>query len=67
MPDHLTPTQRSHAMKHVKLKHDSLEKLVQRELRACRLRFQRHVRTLPGRLDIVFRNERAAVFVDGDF
>ncbi len=67
MPDHLTPAQRSRAMKHVKLKDGSLEKLVQRELRTRGLRFQRHVRSLPGRPDIVFRKAKLAVFVDGDF
>ena len=45
----------------------SLEKLVQRELRARGLRFRCHVRTLPGRPDIVFPRERVALFVDGDF
>ena len=67
MPDHLTPAQRSHAMKRVRLKDGSLEKSVQRELHACGLRFKRHVRALPGRPDIVFPNEQVAVFVDGDF
>ena len=67
MPDHLTPAQRSLAMKSVKLKDGSLEKLVQRELRARGLRFHLHFRSLPGRPDIVFRNAKVAVFVDGDF
>ncbi len=67
MPDHLTPMQRSRAMKRVKLKDGSLEKLVQAELRAHGLRFRRHVRTLPGRPDIVFASKKVAVFVDGDF
>ena len=67
MPDHLTPEQRSRAMKRVKLKDGSLEKLVQRELRARGLRFKRHVRALPGRPDIVFPEQKLAVFVDGDF
>ena len=35
MPDHMTPEQRSRAMKLVKLKNGSLEKLVQSELRAA--------------------------------
>jgi G:T-mismatch repair DNA endonuclease (very short patch repair protein) len=34
MPDHLTPAQRARAMKRVKSKDGSLEKLVQQELRA---------------------------------
>ena len=67
MSDHLTPVQRSRAMKRVKLKDGSLEKLVQRELLARGLRFLHHVRTLSGRPDIVFRKEKVAVFVDGDF
>ncbi|MGA2853581.1 MAG: very short patch repair endonuclease [Verrucomicrobiota bacterium] len=54
-------------MKRVKLKDGSLEKLVQRELRAKGLKFRRHVRTLPGSPDIVFPKEKVAVFVDGDF
>ncbi|MGH8489595.1 MAG: very short patch repair endonuclease [Gammaproteobacteria bacterium] len=67
MPDHLTREQRSRAMKRVKLKDGSLEKLVQRELRARGLRFKRHVRALPGSPDIVFPEKKLAVFVDGDF
>jgi len=67
MPDHMTPEQRSRAMKRVKLKDGSLEKLVQRELRAKGLKFRRHVRNLPGSPDIVFSKEKIAVFVDGDF
>lgn len=65
--DHLTPTQRTRAMKRVKLKDGSLEKLVQRELRSKGLKFRRHVRTLPGSPDIVFPKEKVVVFVDGDF
>ena len=42
-------------------------KPVQRELRAHGWQFQRHVRTLPGRRNIVFRKEKVAMFVDGDF
>ena len=54
MPDHLTPEQRSRAMKRVKLKNGSLEKLVQHELRAKGLRFRCHVRTLLRWPDLVF-------------
>lgn len=54
-------------MKRVKLKNGSLEMLVQLGLRARGFRFRCHVRTLPGRPDIVFPRERVAVFVDGDF
>ena len=67
MTDHLTPAQRSLAMKRVKLKDGSLELTVQKALRACGLKFRRHVRSLPGRPDIVFPKQKVAVFVDGDF
>ena len=67
MPDHMTSEQRSRAMKRVKLKNGSLERLVQSELRGAGLRFRRHNRSLPGSPDIVFPAERVAVFVDGDF
>ncbi|MBS0181792.1 MAG: very short patch repair endonuclease [Nitrospira sp.] len=67
MPDHLTPVQRSLAMRRVKLENGSLERLVQSELRVRGLRFRRHVKTLPGRPDIVFTSKKVAVFVDGDF
>lgn len=67
MPDHLTPEQRSRAMKSVKLKNGSLERIVQKELRLMGLRFQRNCKTLCGSPDIVFRRQRVAVFIDGDF
>jgi DNA mismatch endonuclease (patch repair protein) len=65
--DRLTPAQRSRAMKSVKLKNGSLEKIVQNELRILGLHFRRHNRSLPGSPDIVFPKERLAIFVDGDF
>ena len=67
MPDHMTSEQRSRAMQRVKLKNGSVERIVQRELLVRGLKFQRHVRTLPGSPDIVFRKQRVAIFVDGDF
>lgn len=67
MADHLTPSQRSQAMRNVKLTNGSVELLVQRALKLRGLKFQRHVRTLPGRPDIVFAPEKLAVFIDGDF
>jgi len=67
MPDHMSPEQRSRAMKRVKQKNGSLEKLLQRELRAAGLCYRCHTRSLPGSPDIVFSKQRVAVFVDGDF
>ena len=67
MPDHMTREQRSRAMKSVKLRNGSIEKLVHLELKARNLKFRRHVRSLPGSPDIVFSGSKIAVFVDGDF
>ena len=67
MSDHMTKEQRSRAMKRVKLRNGSIERVVHRELRVRNFKFQRHVRSLPGSPDIVFSGSRVAVFVDGDF
>lgn len=67
MPDHMTPDQRSRAMKAVKLKDGPLERLIHRELRKIGLRFQRNYKKLEGSPDIVFLKQKVAVFIDGDF
>jgi len=67
MADHMTPDQRSRAMKSVKLKDGPLERLIQRELRKIGLRFQRNYKRLKGSPDIVFLKKKVAVFIDGDF
>lgn len=67
MTDHLTPDQRSRAMKRVKLRNGSLERIIQKELQKRKLNFKRHIKNLPGSPDIVFQNKKIAIFVDGDF
>jgi DNA mismatch endonuclease (patch repair protein) len=67
MPDHMTPLQRSNAMKRVKLKDGPLEVLIQSELRKEGVRFQRNYKSLKGSPDIVFVKRRLAIFIDGDF
>src|SRR5690242_14010051 len=67
MPDHITPEQRSRAMKSVKLKDGPLELLIQRELRKFGLRFQRNYKKLKGSPDVVFVKKKVAIFIDGDF
>lgn len=67
MPDHMTPEQRSRAMKAVKLKNGPLERLIQRELGRIGLRFQRNYKGLAGSPDIVFAKKKVVVFIDGDF
>lgn len=67
MVDTLTREQRSLAMKRVKLKGGPLEAQIQHELLKLGLRFERNCKALPGSPDIVFRRNKVAVFVDGDF
>jgi len=67
MPDHMTPQQRSRAMRRVRLRDGPLEQVIRHGLRVRGLRFKCHVRQLPGRPDIVFVKDKVAVFVDGDF
>src|SRR6266446_2962811 len=67
MADHMTPDQRSRAMKSVKLKDGPLERLIQGELRKVGLRFRRNDKRLKGSPDIVFPEKKVAVFIDGDF
>lgn len=43
------------------------ENIVFAALKACKIYFVPHVKTLPGKPDIVFRRKRAAVFVGSDF
>lgn len=43
------------------------ELTIRRLLHARGLRYRKHVRTLPGRPDLVFSGPKVAVFVDGDF
>src|SRR5882762_5860492 len=64
---HMTPEQRSRAMRRVKLRNGPLETLVQSELRKLGLRFRRNDKKLTGTPDIVFPQEKVAIFIDGDF
>jgi len=54
-------------MSRVKGKNTKLEQNIFSELRKKRLRFSRHVRSLPGSPDIVFKEKRIAIFIDSDF
>jgi len=45
----------------------ALEKLVRSQLHKRGFRFNKHVKALPGKPDIVFTRARLAVFIDGDF
>ena len=63
----MSPAQRSHAMRCVKLKDGPLELLIRRELRKKGLSFSKNYKKLPGSPDVVFAKHKVAIFVDGDF
>lgn len=67
MPDNLTVEQRKKLMSKVKTKDTDLEVAVRSQLHRRGLRFRKHVKTLPGKPDVVFPKSRVAVFIDGDF
>ncbi len=67
MADTLTSAQRSHCMSRVKNKDTDLEVVLRSALHKQGYRFRKHVKSLPGKPDIVFPKLRVAVFIDGDF
>src|SRR5260370_1783623 len=67
MVDVLTPAQRSFNMSRIKGKDTSPEVIVRSLLRSLGYRYRLHVRTLPGRPDIVLSKHRVVIFVHGCF
>jgi len=63
----MSPEKRSAVMARIKGKDTRPEQVMAAALSARGLNWEGHVRELPGRPDFVFRQERVAVFVDGDF
>lgn len=58
---------RSALMSRIRGQDTGPEKTVAVELEARGLTFEKHTKDLPGRPDIVFRDDQLAVFIDGDF
>jgi len=54
-------------MSRIKGKDTKLEVRVRSELHKRGFRFQKHVKILPGKPDIVFNKSKVVVFIDGDF
>jgi DNA mismatch endonuclease (patch repair protein) len=54
-------------MSRVKGRDTGLERRIRSALHRRGLRFSKHAKDLPGRPDVVFRRQRVAVFLDGDF
>ena len=62
-----TKEQISYNMKRVKAKDSEIEILLRKELWSRGLRYQKNVKTIIGKPDIVFKGKRIAVFCDSEF
>lgn len=65
--DIMSPEKRSAVMARIKGKNTGPEQTVMAALAELGLAWESHVKDLPGRPDVVFRDEKVVVFVDGDF
>jgi len=65
--DNLTKEQRRKNMQNIRSKDTLPELKLVKELRNRKIYFARHVKTLPGKPDFVFRKKKVVVFVDSDF
>lgn len=54
-------------MSRVKSENTAIERKVFIELGKLGIKFEKHPKDLPGKPDIVLRNKRIALFIDGDF
>jgi DNA mismatch endonuclease (patch repair protein) len=62
-----TKEQISYNMKRVKAKDSDIELLLRKELWSRGLRYQKNVKTIIGKPDIVFKGKKIAVFCDSEF
>lgn len=65
--DIMSPETRSRVMARIRGKHTRPERIVGEILTRLGLEPELHVSGLPGRPDFVLRDQRIAIFVDGDF
>ena len=65
--DNLTPQQRRLNMQRIRSKNTKPERIIFRLLRANKVYFAKHVNSLFGKPDIVFRRKKVAVFIDSEF
>ena len=63
----MSPEKRSALMSRIRSRDTHPEKAVARALEERCLEWEGHAKDLPGRPDFVFRNEKIAIFVEGDF
>lgn len=67
MTDHLTPEQRHKVMSHIRSRNTKPELKVRRWLWRHGYRYRLNVKSVPGKPDIVMRQYRTAIFVNGCF
>ena len=67
MADKLTPEQRHTCMAHIRAVDTKPEMLVRKYLFAHGFRYRLHVKTLPGKPDIVLKKYRTVIMVNGCF
>ena len=65
--DRMTPEQRHACMSHIRGKDTEPEWAVRRAVHALGFRYRLHVKTLPGKPDIVLPRHRKVIFVHGCF
>ena len=65
--DNLTKEQRRKNMQHIRSEGTAPERMIMRELRKRKIYFAKHVKSILGKPDIVFRRKKVAVFIDSDF
>lgn len=63
----MSVSQRRALMGRIRGKDTLPERQIMQLLRDHGMEFETHARDLPGRPDIIFRDERLAIFIDGDF
>ena len=67
VPDRHTTAQRSYNMSRIRGFNTRVEVAIFSALTRAGIRYRKHVMTLPGRPDLVFRRSGLVVFIDGDF
>lgn len=65
--DIMSPNKRSRVMSRIRGKNTTPERIIFSALRREGISFSKHAKDLPGRPDVVLRQAKLAVFIDGDF
>ena len=65
--DNLTPEQRRKNMQRIRSEGTTPERIIMDELQKRKIYFEKHVKSILGKPDIVFRRKKVIVFIDSDF